>query len=187
MTKQTFTTDEVLLTALREGDNNALEFVYKSYWPMISRFVRSNSGNQEDAEEVYQESIIALYEKLRDREVILTCSIKTYVYSICRNKWLQFLKGRKIIVDIEEYNDISPESSEEVKELPEDKEIKEAISAMGDPCRSLLIGYYYHQLSLEVLADQLKYTSANVAKQQKFRCMERLKKLFLQNDQRYAH
>jgi RNA polymerase sigma factor (sigma-70 family) len=187
MAKPAFTTNEVLNAALRQGDNNALEFVYKSYWPMISRFVRSNSGNLQDAEEVYQESIILLYEKLRKGEVTLTCSIKTYIYSICRNKWLQVLKGRKTIVDIDVYNDINPDHSEEVQELPEDKEIIEAISAMGNPCRSLLIGYYYHQLSLENLADKLKYTSANVAKQQKFRCMERLKKLFLQSDQKYAH
>jgi RNA polymerase sigma factor (sigma-70 family) len=187
MSKQSFTTDEMLINALRLGDNDALEFVYKSYWPMISKFVRCNSGSMEDAEELHQEGIIALYEKLRSGEFVLTCSIKTYVYSICRNKWLRLLKGRKSIVDIEEYDELRCESTEDTCELPEDNEIREAITALGDPCHTLLIGYYYHQLPLEILADKLNYTSANVAKQQKFRCMERLKKIFLQNEHRYAN
>jgi RNA polymerase sigma factor (sigma-70 family) len=187
MTKFSFTTDEMLITALKLGDNDALEFVYKSYWPMISKFVRCNSGSMEDAEELYQEGIIALYEKLRNQEFCLTCSIKTYVYSICRNKWLHLLRGRKIVVDIEEYDEISAESAEDIAALPEDHEIAKAIASMGDPCHSLLIGYYYHQLPLEILAEKLKYASPNVAKQQKFRCVERLKKIFMKNEHRYAN
>jgi DNA-directed RNA polymerase specialized sigma24 family protein len=120
-------------------------------------------------------------------EFTLTCSVKTYIYSVCRNKWLYKLKGRKMIVDIEEYDEISTDETEEIPALPEDKEIAEAISSMGDPCHTLLIGFYYQQLSLDILAEKLKYASASVAKQQKFRCVERLKKVFLQKEYRYTH
>lgn len=180
-------TDEGLISALKHGDNDALKYVYKTYWPMVSRFVRCNSGSMEDAEELYQESIIALYEKLRTEDFRLTCSIKTYIYAICRNKWLYQLRGRKTIIDIEAYDAVSIEPHDETHELPEDKEIVEAIGSMGDPCHTLLIGFYYQQLSLDTLADKLKYASASVARQQKFRCVERLKKLFLHRQYRYAN
>lgn len=187
MPKTFLTTDEGLISALKKGDNEALKYVYKTYWPMISRFVRCNSGRMEDAEELYQEGIITLYEKLRTTDFILTCSVKTYIYSICRNKWLYLLKGRKVIMDIEEYDAINLEPADEMHELPENKEIVEAISSMGDPCHTLLIGFYYQQLSLDILADKLKYASASVAKQQKFRCVERLKKIFGVKEYRYAN
>lgn len=183
-----FTSDEILVEALKKGDNNALKFIYRTYWPMISKFVRSNSGSLEDAEELYQEGIIALYENVRNADFMLRCSVKTYIYSICRNKWLFLLKGRKkTIVDMEAFDrlDVEPEGNE--CELPEDKEIKDRIISMGEPCHSLLIGFYYHQLPMDLLAVQLNYNSANVAKQQKFRCVERLKKIFSQKELKYAH
>ena len=174
--------EEDLVSALRKGDNQALKFVYKTYWPMISRFVRENSGGEEDAEELYQEGIIALYEKFKSPDFILSCSIKTYIYSICRNKWLNVLKGRRVIVDLEEYLEAGDLPEEDLAVLPEDVEMMRVISSMGDPCHSLLVGFYYHQLSLDNLAEKLQYASANVAKQQKFRCIERLKKLFMHKE-----
>src|SRR5687768_11545756 len=94
MSVESFGSDEALLSSLKRGDSEALKFVYKTYWPMISRFVRFNSGNEQDAEELYQEGIIALYEKAREHDLRLSCSIKTYLYSVCRNKWLYQLRGR---------------------------------------------------------------------------------------------
>lgn len=183
-----FATDEDLVTALKRGDNDALELVYKTYWPMILRFVRCNSGSDDDGEELYQEGIIALYERLQHRDFRLTCSVKTYIYSICRNKWLHQLRGRKSVLDIEEYNEIAIESAEdEIRDFPDDDELMEVVEAMTDPCHSLLIGYYYQHLSLEVLADKLQYASANVAKQQKFRCIDKLKRFFMQKKYKYAN
>jgi len=188
MSKLFLSSDDALVAALRKGDNQALKFVYKTYWPMISRFVRENSGSEEDAEELYQEGIIALYEKFKSPDFILSCSIKTYIYSICRNKWLNVLKGRRVIVDLEEYLEVSDLPEENLATvLPEDVEMIEVISSMGDPCHSLLVGFYYHQLSLDNLAEKLQYASANVAKQQKFRCIERLKKIFGHKEFKFAN
>jgi RNA polymerase sigma factor (sigma-70 family) len=171
--------EEELVPALQRGDNNALKYIYKAYWPMVLRFVTLNNGNAEDAEELYQEGIISLYEKVTCIDFKLTCSVKTFLYSICRNKWLNTLRGRKVMVDIEDFVEVLLEAPEDEK--PEDEEVMDIIRAMGNPCHSLLVGYYYQKLDLQALAVKLQYASANVAKQQKFRCMERLKTMFLAN------
>lgn len=173
--------EETLLISLRNGDRKAFESIYKNYWGMVLRFVQLNNGNKEEAEELYQESIIVLFEKLQSPDFTLSCSIKTYLYSICRNKWLHELRGKKKITDIENYVHVLYEAEEELPELPQDEDIYAAVLKMGDPCYSLLKGYYYEKFSLESLASKMKYASANVAKQQKFRCIERLKKAFLVN------
>jgi hypothetical protein len=50
------------------------------------------------------------------------------------------------------------------------------MAQLKEPCHTLLIGFYYQRMSLEQLAKELHYASANVAKQMKFRCLERLRK-----------
>lgn len=173
-----YSSEEKLLAALRNGKDDALKHVYVQYWPMIARFVQLNSGRKDDAEELFQEAIIAFYEKLRDEQFVLTCSVKTYIYSICRNKWLTQLRERNKIQDVGEYIHTLPEPTEDEHEFPEDARIQEAIRQLGEPCHSLLVGFYYQKRSMEQLAAQMSYASANVAKQQKFRCLEQLKKVF---------
>lgn len=175
-----YQTEEVLILALRDGDKQALEFIYSSYWPMIANFVRLNKGTHQEAEDLYQDGIITLYEQVVKGNFQKASSLKTYLYAICRNKWLSKLKARIHITDIREFENYLP--ADEAKSdavLPDEQDIKAAIEQMGEPCRTIVLGFYFHKLSLEQLAKKLNYASDNVAKQQKFRCMERLKKQFM--------
>ena len=174
-----YPSDEGLLIGLQKGDRTALKHIYKECWPMVAGFVRQNNGNEVEAEDVFQDAIIVLYEKAKDTSFHLTCSIKTYVYSVCRNKWLKHLRGTTSLTIIDSYADSIAE------DLPEENiyqtfsdELTDAVRSLGEPCQKLLLGYYFERLSLEQLALQLDYASPNVAKQRKFKCLERLKKLF---------
>lgn len=170
--------DEELLSGLRNHDETVIRNVYNSYWPMILQFVKLNNGNEEEAKDLYQEGMLDFLEKVWSDKFALTCKIKTFIYSICRNKWLYHLRGKQKFVDIDDYIAIENpfnEAIEEEIELPDDTQIRNAIISLGEPCKSLLTGYYYEGLNMEQLAVKLMYKSANVVKQQKFRCKDRLK------------
>jgi RNA polymerase sigma factor (sigma-70 family) len=172
------TTDEQLLLAIKNRDENAIKYVYQSYWPMILQMVKVNNGGPSEAKDLYQEGMLVFLEKIWSDKFVLTCKLSTFIYSICRNKWLYQLRGRQKFTDINDYTtieDLAEESTEDAIELPEDEQIRKYIAALGEPCYSLLIGFYYENLSMEQLAAKLNYKSVNVAKQQKYRCKDRLK------------
>lgn len=174
--------DERILSALKDRDESTINYIYQTYWPMILQMVKTNNGNVTEAKDLYQDSILDFLEKVWQENFILTCKIRTFVYSICRNKWLYQLRGRKKFIDMEEYVEFE-KAGEDVPEdtpgMPDDGQIIQAINNLGEPCRSLLVGYYYENLSMEQLAQKLHYKTVNVAKQQKFRCKDRLKNAFL--------
>jgi RNA polymerase sigma factor (sigma-70 family) len=178
--KIAYQSDEILIAGLQEGDRQALEYIYSVYWPMIARFVRLNNGSPQEAEDLYQEGVITLYEQVRKGDFYMSSSLKTYLYAICRNKWLGKLRKKVPVIDIEDHLQMTP-AEEDTPDIPDVDEaaLKQEIERLGEPCRTIIIGYYYHKLRLEQLAGKLNYASANVAKQQKFRCVERLKKKFL--------
>jgi RNA polymerase sigma factor (sigma-70 family) len=174
--------DERILSALKERDESAINYVYQTYWPMILQLVKTNSGSATEAKDLYQDGMLDFLEKVWQENFILTCKIRTFIYSICRNKWLYQLRGRKKFIDMEEYiefEQVAEEEPEQTPGLPDNDQIIQAINTLGEPCRSLLVGYYYEKLSMEQLAQKLNYKSVNVAKQQKFRCKDRLKNAFL--------
>ncbi|MEJ7661589.1 MAG: hypothetical protein WKG07_19365 [Hymenobacter sp.] len=56
--------------------------------------------------------------------------------------------------------------------------MSEALAHLGEPCRSLLEGFYLLDKSMQDLTAEFGYTNADNAKNQKYKCLVRLKKLF---------
>ncbi|GEO02913.1 hypothetical protein AAE02nite_05770 [Adhaeribacter aerolatus] len=175
-------TEEKILHELKNRNENTIRSVYQANWPMILQMVKVNNGNEAEAKDLYQDSMLDFLEKVWEEDFVLTCKIKTFIYSICRRKWLYRLRGKVKFIDIETYTEVTEiaiEIPEEATDLPDDNQIMNAINQLGEPCKSLLIGFYYEKLTMEQLAQKLNYKSLNVAKQQKFRCKDRLKNAIL--------
>jgi predicted DNA-binding protein YlxM (UPF0122 family) len=49
---------------------------------------------------------------------------------------------------------------------------------LGEPCCTLIQDYYWQDLSMETIAEKFGYTNADNAKNQKYKCLQRLKKYF---------
>src|SRR4051812_5486762 len=87
--------DNTLLDNLKNEDNASFEVLYKFYFPSIAAHIAQNFGNTEDAEDIFQEAIIVLLQKIRQENFVLTSSLKTYLFAIARNLWLKRLRDTK--------------------------------------------------------------------------------------------
>ena len=174
--------EQALLKGLAQNDSKAVETLYKSHFSMIQHFVTNNNGSFDDARDIFQEAMITLYEKVQLDNFGLTCQIKTYLFSICKNLWLKRLQ------QMGKYS--TPLSAqEETISVEEDMDrfekkdaafaiMDRALNSLGEPCKSLLEGYYLNKKGMQELASQFGYTNADNAKNQKYKCLMRLKKLF---------
>ena len=52
------------------------------------------------------------------------------------------------------------------------------MAKIGEPCKSLLEAFYINKKQMQEIAHEFKYTNADNAKTQKYKCLVRLKKLF---------
>lgn len=179
---KTDSNEQALLKGLAQNDRKAVETIYKQNYNMVQTLVVNNSGSIEDAKDIFQEALIVLYEKVKSGSFELNCLIKTYVYSVCRRLWLKRLH---------QLQNFSPEvgNGEEIVPVEEELEIHEqrnmdfllmekAMQSLGEPCKSLLESYYVHKKSMMDIASDFGYTNADNAKNQKYKCLMRLKKLF---------
>ncbi len=177
-------TDDEFVAAIRRGDDRALAQLYRLHLPMISHYVLQNSGTEDEAKDVYQEGVMVFYEKVRDNSLELSCQIKTYLYAVCRRLWLKRLTektrfgGR--LDDHEPYLETGAEADLEEAEERDRRfaTMNEAMERLGEPCRSLLEGFYLLDKSMQQLTADFGYTNADNAKNQKYKCLVRLKKLF---------
>jgi hypothetical protein len=56
-----------------------------------------------------------------------------------------------------------------------------ALDSLGEPCRSILEDFYIAELNMEDIRVKFGYTNADNAKNQKYKCLQRLKKVFFTN------
>jgi RNA polymerase sigma factor (sigma-70 family) len=175
-------TEQALLKGLAENDSKAIETIYKDNFNMVQNYILNNNGTYDEARDIFQEAMIALYEKAQSESFVLTCKINTYVYSICRRLWLKRLQ------QLGRYSN-QVDGLEETVQVEEDLEIHEkrntdfaimerALNSLGEPCRSLIEGFYIKKLDMQALSKEFGYTNADNAKTQKYKCLMRLKKLF---------
>lgn len=172
-------TDQEILIALSKNDSRAYEKLYASYFAMAKYFIIKNSGNFEEAQDVFQDAIIVLFEKTKSSDFKLSCTLKTYIYSIVRNLWLKVLSKKKIkvsITDYEKYYQI-PITEEHIEDENQINKVTEAIKQLGEKCRQILTSFYFEKKKMTEIADELGYTNAENAKNQKYKCMQQLKKL----------
>ncbi len=87
--------DAYLIQALLDNDHSGVAEIYRRYADRIERFVCANSGNSDDARDVFQEALIAITRRARQTDFVLSCPLEAYLYLVCRGKWLNELKRRK--------------------------------------------------------------------------------------------
>jgi RNA polymerase sigma factor (sigma-70 family) len=177
-------TDEALIKGIREDDRQLISALYVKHFPMIRKLVLDNSGSEEEAKDVYQEAIIVFYENIRTKGFNLTCKITTYLYSISRNIWLKQLQRRmpqaNDLNDHKLITDVTRDFEKHEEKQLRLRKVNMALEEIGDPCNSILTYFFFNQLSMEEIAGKMGYTNALNAKNQKYKCFKRLKKIVLQ-------
>lgn len=180
-------TDSEVILGILNNSEIALKRLYVAYFPMVLQLIINNNGNEDDAKDIYQEAIIVLYNKVKAGDFELSSKLKTYIYSICRRLWLKRLTQlNRYGGDVRDFEEFLPGSDvEENDEEHNDKDIQfkkmeSALQQLGEPCKTIMEDFYIKNRSMQDICEKFGYTNADNAKTQKYKCLQRLKKLFFQ-------
>ncbi len=181
--KQVEAVSEVeLLNSLRNGDDKVLKTIYRQNYHTIVNMVTNNGGSLQEAKDIYQETLIVFYEKVKEEDFELNCQIKTFLYSVSRRLWLKQLQRKQRytipLTDSDEYVDLSWEDVGDKED--QYNAMHTALESLGEPCKSILKDFYLRNQSMEEITDKFGYTNADNAKNQKYKCLKRLKKVFFE-------
>ncbi len=178
-------TDSQFVHGLRIGNNEVLTALYKKYYNLVLKLVVSNSGTSEAAQDVYQETIIVLYENVKKPQFELNCQLQTYIYSVAKRLWLKQLKknGHVFLIKEDEEGEIADVSEDLSLHHQKEKDfekVNQSLESLGEPCATLINDFYVQKLSMDEIAEKFGYTNSDNAKNQKYKCLQRLKKYFFE-------
>lgn len=174
--------EKELLRGLAEDSRQDVETIYRQNYAVVEALVINNNGSAEDARDIFQEAMVVLYEKACSGDFELHCQIGTYLYSVSRRLWLKRLaRSKKYTGGIEEIAETVPVEEDMEGHEQRSRELglmEKSLQGLGEPCRSLIKAFYIDRKNMTDIADSFGYTNADTAKNQKYKCLMRLKKLF---------
>lgn len=169
--------DAKYLDGIRSGDTVILREIYRNYYPSIQRLIRTNNGSDEDAQDIFQEAIIIVFNKLQKGDMRLSSSFKTFLYAICRNLWMNALKKRsrrQTALDNEPAdNDVSDEIIDEIEKRDRIRLYQKHFANMGEQCQKIL-RLYLEGHSMRQIAAEIGTESEEYVKTKKYKCKKAL-------------
>lgn len=174
-------TDQEIVEGISRKDNGTFLYLYREYQDQILRMVQKNNGNTEDARDIFQEGLLALWSNISNGkfQVQANTRVSTYLYALCRNIWISRLRKRKITHSIDQNPglEIAAEVSDLEAQYEQVKTLEQQFGKLGDACQKILTLVYFKKASLKEVAVQLDITE-KTAKNNKYRCMQRLRAFY---------
>jgi RNA polymerase sigma factor (sigma-70 family) len=171
-----------------KGENNAaFGLLYKDHFGMVNRFVTNNKGRTDDAEDIFQDTMLVFLEKLRQDDFILTASIKTYIMAIAKNLWLKRL--RTSYKEIEFTDSFDNTFFEEISLAIEHEKtywekLRSYLPLITIHCQKIIDDIFFQEKQIAQIQKEYGYSTKHNAQNQKHKCVEQIKKVKEQDEKK---
>ncbi|EOS08764.1 sigma-70 family RNA polymerase sigma factor [Phocaeicola sartorii] len=150
----------------------------------ISKYPSISSA---DIEEIYDDAILAFYNNVKIGKLTeLTCSIQSYINRIGENKIIDLSRKQHLTLEslpeleTTNYCDMTDcfwTAGSDVQEEERKTTIYNLVEKLIEPCKKILFSFYYDHFTMDMIAQSMGFANADVAKTQKNRCMNKIKRI----------
>lgn len=161
--------DQKYIEGLAENNSAVIQSIYKQFVPKVVSYIRNNSGDEDQAQDVVQEVLILLFNQAKAKKLQLTCPFDAYFFLLCKRKWLNELKksANKGVTIQDDYTSTTESTQSMVAETELFDEKQELFDLMfqklGDKCQELL-RLSFTIKSMEEVAEKLQVSYGYVRK-----------------------
>jgi RNA polymerase sigma factor (sigma-70 family) len=174
-------TDKNIIDGIRLQDEKALSYIYDNYYQTVKNHVIKNSGSIDDVSDVFQDTIIALYQQVTENHFNLTTDLKGYFFGIARNIWNSQLRQKKKVSELNV--DIADEDTDDLFDPALEKILYRSLQKLKTDCQTVLT-LFYEGVTYEEIAVKLNLKNETYARRKKYLCKEALMEI-VKNDPEY--
>jgi RNA polymerase sigma factor (sigma-70 family) len=177
--------DAELIEALQDPKKSSegIRFMYKAHFDSLTNYVLNNSGSWDDAQDIFQEVMVAFVHLVKEGKFRGESSIKTFLFSMNRNLWFNELK-RKGRADKREklYEEqkflVGDERIERVIDKREaTNQLMNVVESLGEGCKKILLLFYFENKSMKEILDETEYENEQVVRNKKYKCLKKLEEM----------
>jgi RNA polymerase sigma factor (sigma-70 family) len=159
--------------------NQALGQLYSSHYGMLEHYIIQNSGSADDAADLIQEVMLVFVKLVSEGKFRGEASIKSFLYSICKNLWITELRKRKS-TDARhqryegEKDQLDTDISTQISKNENLKFVMDLFEKLGEKCKQVLTLFYFEELAMKEICEKLDFSSEQVLRNKKYKCLQSL-------------
>ena len=171
-----------IIQKIRSGGQTELGMIYEEYRSEFLQWItKEYACSMDDGKDMYQLAILIFYDNIkRGKLEHLVSSVKTYLFGIGKNLAKDNMRKEKKFIPINQEKWIKEYLIDEPDQPIDDKIFalaKIALQKLGQPCQRLIELFYYENKNMQEITEAMQYKNPETAKNQKCKCMARLRKL----------
>lgn len=174
-------TDQELLEQIRSktNPNQAINQLYEQHYGVLENYILRNSGDQDDAADLIQEVMLVFVKLVTQGKFRGEASIKSFLYSICKNLWISELRKRKSMSARNERYEMEKDEmdldiSEEISRNENLRFVMDLFEKLGEKCKQVLTLFYFEELPMKEICEKLEFSSEQVLRNKKYKCLQSL-------------
>ena len=178
--------DQIYIDGLVQNNSGIIQSIYKKFVPKVKNYIRTNSGDDDQAQDVIQEVLITIYDQAKTKGLQLTCPFDAYFFLLCKRRWLnEIKKSSNKEVTLQDENVSIDEPVQEMAFQTEAFDEKQSLfdemfQKLGDKCQEVLKLSFVTK-TMEEVAAKLNVTYAYVRKKKSL-CTGQLTELIQQSN-----
>ena len=136
--------DQLYIDGLLQNNSKVIQEIYKKFVPKVKFYIRNNSGNDDDAQDVIQEVLVTIYNQATVKGLQLSCPFDAYFFLLCKRRWLNELKkpaNKEVTINDENVSiDVNVQEMTFETETFDEKQslFDEMFQKLGEKCQEVL-------------------------------------------------
>ena len=136
--------DQLYIDGLANNNSIIIESIYKKFAPKVVQYIRNNSGDLDQAQDVIQDVLVTIYNQAKTKGLQLSCPFDAYFFLLCKRRWLNEIKkssSKEVTFDHDDvYKDESVVEMANETEIFETKQslFDEMFQKLGEKCQEVL-------------------------------------------------
>ncbi len=173
-------TDLEIINNIKKGNREKpMRLLYKEF-AKIKVLILKSGGTNEIAQEIFNDSLILLIEKIEQPSFKLTSKLTTYLYGINRFLWKNQLRKENKKQELEWSDTLILNEEDLGYDFDKEEQLNKLealLEKITEKCKTIIKLFYFEKQSMKQIAERLNFSSVNSAKTQKYKCLERVSKL----------
>ncbi|HOW40961.1 MAG TPA: sigma-70 family RNA polymerase sigma factor [Bacteroidales bacterium] len=164
--------DIEIIEGIRKQDDRILNWVYDNWYGLVKDHVYKNSGDEDDASDVLQDSVIILFEQIQEGSLTLTTDLKGYFFGVARNVWNGHLRRKQKTTElVTDHPD--DDGTDESNRLLLEKLVARAFEKLR-PDQQQVLRLFSEGVSFEDIASIMNLSGEEYARRKKYMSKEAL-------------
>ncbi|MBK8505681.1 MAG: sigma-70 family RNA polymerase sigma factor [Saprospiraceae bacterium] len=165
-------------------DDEEIVKIYEIVFPSIATLINRLGGSLEDAKDLFHDALIIFYERQDEECAKMIWSREAYIIGIVKKLWIRKFNKNRVNCSLDE--------AEHKIEIPDDfspsvndRRLLRFLEKAGKRCLVLLHTFYYSMIPVKEIAERLGYANEHSVSVQKYKCLDKLKKIVNQKSIEY--